>query len=183
MFKNASEVTLVPKNILFLKILNYVQSFVECKLSLADGICFETCARRKIWNSGHFKNRVWKTENLNNKIRFHWPLSKMEDKTMTVSKAASLTSQSSSFASSTTPGNRCAFAASTLWGKKAVQTTDYRCGDGKTSWRVKRGQYIDLLPLSENPEQHPQMKGKKSSSGRCIWRQFSSVPAFDFFVK
>jgi hypothetical protein len=27
----------VPKNIFFLKILNLVQSFVECKVSLADG--------------------------------------------------------------------------------------------------------------------------------------------------
>jgi hypothetical protein len=37
MLKNASEVTLVPKNILFLKILNlFVQSFAECKVSLAD---------------------------------------------------------------------------------------------------------------------------------------------------
>jgi hypothetical protein len=38
MLKNASEVTLVPNNILFLKFLNFVQSFVECKVSLAD--CF-----------------------------------------------------------------------------------------------------------------------------------------------
>jgi hypothetical protein len=37
MLKNASAVTLVPKNIFFLKILNFVQSFVECKVSLADG--------------------------------------------------------------------------------------------------------------------------------------------------
>jgi hypothetical protein len=38
MLKNASEVTLVPKNDFFsLKILNFVQSFVECKVSLADG--------------------------------------------------------------------------------------------------------------------------------------------------
>jgi hypothetical protein len=37
MLKNASEVTFVPKNIFFLKILNQVQSFVECKVSLADG--------------------------------------------------------------------------------------------------------------------------------------------------
>jgi hypothetical protein len=37
MLENPSEVTLVPKNILFLKILNFVQSFVECKVSLADG--------------------------------------------------------------------------------------------------------------------------------------------------
>ncbi len=37
MLKNASEVTLVPKNIFFLMILNFVQSFVECKVSLADG--------------------------------------------------------------------------------------------------------------------------------------------------
>jgi hypothetical protein len=41
MLKNASEVTLVPKNIFFLKIPNLVQSFVEGKVSvvsLADGI-------------------------------------------------------------------------------------------------------------------------------------------------
>jgi hypothetical protein len=37
LLKNASEVSLVPKNIFFLKILNLVQSFVECKVSLADG--------------------------------------------------------------------------------------------------------------------------------------------------
>jgi hypothetical protein len=37
MLENASEVILVPKNILFLKIQNFVQSFVECKVSLADG--------------------------------------------------------------------------------------------------------------------------------------------------
>ncbi len=37
MLKNASEVTLVPKNIIFLKTLDFVQSFVECKVSLADG--------------------------------------------------------------------------------------------------------------------------------------------------
>ncbi len=30
--------TLVPENIFSLKILNFVQSFVECKVSLADGI-------------------------------------------------------------------------------------------------------------------------------------------------
>jgi hypothetical protein len=39
MLENASsEVTLVPKNIFFLKMLDFVQSFVECKVSLADGI-------------------------------------------------------------------------------------------------------------------------------------------------
>jgi hypothetical protein len=37
MLKNASEVTVVPKIFFFLKILNFVQSFVECKVSLADG--------------------------------------------------------------------------------------------------------------------------------------------------
>ncbi len=37
MLKNVSEVILVTKNIFFLKILNFVQSFVECKVSLADG--------------------------------------------------------------------------------------------------------------------------------------------------
>ncbi len=39
MLKNASEVTLVQKNIFFfLKIWNLVQSFVKCKVSLADCI-------------------------------------------------------------------------------------------------------------------------------------------------
>jgi hypothetical protein len=38
MLKNAPEATLVPKNVLFLKILNFVQSFVESKVSLADGM-------------------------------------------------------------------------------------------------------------------------------------------------
>jgi hypothetical protein len=42
LLKNASEVTLVTKNIFFLKILNLVQSFVECKVSLADGNLFTT---------------------------------------------------------------------------------------------------------------------------------------------
>jgi hypothetical protein len=37
MLKNASEVTLVRKQIFFLKILNFVQIFVECKVSVADG--------------------------------------------------------------------------------------------------------------------------------------------------
>jgi hypothetical protein len=36
--KNVSEVTLVTKYFIFLKILNFVQSFVECKVSLADGM-------------------------------------------------------------------------------------------------------------------------------------------------
>ncbi len=44
MLKNASEVTLVPKNIFFLKIVNIVESFVECKVSLADGIYVTTCS-------------------------------------------------------------------------------------------------------------------------------------------
>jgi hypothetical protein len=40
MLKNTSEVTLAvsTKNIIFLKILNLVQSFVECKVSLSDGM-------------------------------------------------------------------------------------------------------------------------------------------------
>jgi hypothetical protein len=41
MLKNASEVTFVPKkkkNIFSLEVLNLVLSFVECKVSLADGI-------------------------------------------------------------------------------------------------------------------------------------------------
>jgi hypothetical protein len=37
MLKNASEVTLVPKILFFLKILNLAQSFIECKVSPADG--------------------------------------------------------------------------------------------------------------------------------------------------
>jgi hypothetical protein len=37
MLKHASEVTLVAENIFFLKIFNFVRSFVECKVSLADG--------------------------------------------------------------------------------------------------------------------------------------------------
>jgi hypothetical protein len=37
MLKNVSEVILVTKNMFFLKILNFVQSFVEGKVSLADG--------------------------------------------------------------------------------------------------------------------------------------------------
>ncbi len=36
MLQNVSEVTLVTKNIFVLKILNSVQSFVECKVSLVD---------------------------------------------------------------------------------------------------------------------------------------------------
>jgi hypothetical protein len=42
MLKNVSEVILVTKNIFFLKILNFVQSFVECNVSLADGTLVET---------------------------------------------------------------------------------------------------------------------------------------------
>ncbi len=37
MLKNASEVTLVPKIFFFLKIFNFVKSFVGCKVSLTDG--------------------------------------------------------------------------------------------------------------------------------------------------
>jgi hypothetical protein len=37
MLKNVSELTFVPTNIFFLRILKLVQSFVECKVSLADG--------------------------------------------------------------------------------------------------------------------------------------------------
>jgi hypothetical protein len=39
MLKIASEVTLLPKKRIFLKILNFVPSFVECKVSLFDGMC------------------------------------------------------------------------------------------------------------------------------------------------
>jgi hypothetical protein len=37
MLKNSSWKSLVPTNIFSLKIFNFVQSFVECKVSLADG--------------------------------------------------------------------------------------------------------------------------------------------------
>ncbi len=37
MLKNALEVTLVPKNFFSLKFFTFVQSFVEYKVSLADG--------------------------------------------------------------------------------------------------------------------------------------------------
>ncbi len=52
LLKNALEVTLVPKNIFFLKILNLVQSFVECKVSLADG-------RYERRNSWRYKRQTW----------------------------------------------------------------------------------------------------------------------------
>jgi hypothetical protein len=38
--KIASEVSLVQKNLFSLKILNFVQSFVECKVSLADSMLY-----------------------------------------------------------------------------------------------------------------------------------------------
>jgi hypothetical protein len=40
MLVNASDVTLVPKNMFFLKIMNLGQNFVECKVSLADSTTF-----------------------------------------------------------------------------------------------------------------------------------------------
>ncbi len=43
MLKNASEVTLVTKNIFLLKFLTFVLSFVECKVSLADGTMSGWC--------------------------------------------------------------------------------------------------------------------------------------------
>jgi hypothetical protein len=46
--KNVSEVTLVTNNIFFLKILNFVVSFVECKVSLADGNFTKRWSRRFI---------------------------------------------------------------------------------------------------------------------------------------
>jgi hypothetical protein len=50
MLKNASEVTSsVPKKYFLLKILNFVQSFVECKVSPADGIC--TALNGEMWSS------------------------------------------------------------------------------------------------------------------------------------
>jgi hypothetical protein len=46
-------VILVPKNIFLLKILNFMQSFVECKVSLADGnhVDFATDATMQERNS------------------------------------------------------------------------------------------------------------------------------------
>jgi hypothetical protein len=51
MLKNVSEVTLVTKNIFSLKILNFVQSFVECKVSLADGTSCDVGITFKCWSS------------------------------------------------------------------------------------------------------------------------------------
>ncbi len=51
MLKNASEVTLLPKNIVFLKILNFVQSFVKDKVSLADGTFWRFLATNQEWCS------------------------------------------------------------------------------------------------------------------------------------
>jgi hypothetical protein len=47
MLKNASEITLGTNIIFSLKILNFVQSFVKCKVSVADGT-FPTPLRKKI---------------------------------------------------------------------------------------------------------------------------------------
>ncbi len=46
MLKNVSEVTLVTKNTSFLNILNFVQSFVECKVSQADGSILKFSERK-----------------------------------------------------------------------------------------------------------------------------------------
>jgi hypothetical protein len=51
MLKNASNVTLVIKNIIFLKILNFVQGFVKYKVSLADGILRDISYKYFITNS------------------------------------------------------------------------------------------------------------------------------------
>ncbi len=48
MLKNVSEVILVTKNIFFLKIVNFVQSFVECKVSLADGTLVLTATEQHL---------------------------------------------------------------------------------------------------------------------------------------
>jgi hypothetical protein len=50
MLKNVSEITLEPKKKKILKILNFVQSFVECKVGLADGT--RAGLRRKCSNDG-----------------------------------------------------------------------------------------------------------------------------------
>jgi hypothetical protein len=53
--KNASVVTVVPKNIFSPRILNFVQSFVECKVSLADGSSREADeTSRKLSRPPHF---------------------------------------------------------------------------------------------------------------------------------
>jgi hypothetical protein len=51
MLKNASDAMLVPKIFFFLKILNFVQSFVECKVILAEGILLNVRDVR-IWDQG-----------------------------------------------------------------------------------------------------------------------------------
>jgi hypothetical protein len=56
MLKNASEVSLVPKSIFLLKILNFMQSFVECKESLADGI-YEYMYSYSSWQQGGSNSR------------------------------------------------------------------------------------------------------------------------------
>jgi hypothetical protein len=47
--KNALEVTLVPNNLSFLKILNFVQSFGEFKVSLADGSLGSSQSESSSW--------------------------------------------------------------------------------------------------------------------------------------
>ncbi len=60
MLKNASEVTTVQENIFFLKILNFVQSFVECKVSLADGnLIVGPASSRLRWSCIHFSAQLW----------------------------------------------------------------------------------------------------------------------------
>jgi hypothetical protein len=54
MLKNASEVIIVPKkkNFFFLKIVNFVQSFLECKVSLADGTYLGKMKSSSLMNLG-----------------------------------------------------------------------------------------------------------------------------------
>jgi hypothetical protein len=55
MLKNASEVTLLPNYFFFLEIFNFVQSFVEFKVSLSDGmnLRLEFCISDEFLNYKH----------------------------------------------------------------------------------------------------------------------------------
>jgi hypothetical protein len=55
MLKNASEITLLPKKYFFLKIFDFAQSFVECKVGLADGSLFGACIFSIAWEDGRNK--------------------------------------------------------------------------------------------------------------------------------
>jgi hypothetical protein len=65
LLENASEVALVPKNIFFLEILNFVQSFVECKVSLADGMYTTRSQQQRTYDELLIKNNSRAINRLN----------------------------------------------------------------------------------------------------------------------